>query len=196
MQALDFDCYVFSGHKLFGPTGIGVLYCQRSLLEGMPPFLCGGYMGDTGTFAKTTYAPVQLKFEVGSANLTCAIPLGEAVKFVRRFHPAVVEVHEAALLYRATERLRAGEGLRINGSTPGKCAILSFNVQGVYPNDMGLILDKQGIALRTCQHCAERSMTHFSKTSMGRASVALYNTQADADALDDGVERAVRRVRA
>ena len=195
VQALDCDFYAFSGHKLFGPTGIGVLYGKRALLEAMPPFLGGGDMVDTVTFAKTTYAPVPLKFEAGTANFTGAIALGEAVKFVGRFDPAEVEAHEAALLHRATERLTAVDGLRIYGTTPGKCAIVSFNVEGVHPYDMGMILDKLGIAVRTGQHCAEPTMTHFSTTGMCRASFALYNTLAEADALADGVERAVRMLR-
>ena len=195
VQALDCDFYAFSGHKLFGPTGIGVLYGKRALLEAMPPFLGGGDMVDTVTFAKTTYAPVPLKFEAGTANFTGAIALGEAVKFVGRFDPAEVEAHEAALLHRATERLTAVDGLRIYGTTPGKCAIVSFNVEGVHPYDMGMILDKLGIAVRTGQHCAEPTMTHFSTTGMCRASFALYNTLAEADALAGGVERAVRMLR-
>ena len=195
VQALDCDFYAFSGHKLFGPTGIGVLYGKRALLEAMPPFLGGGDMVDTVTFAKTTYAPVPLKFEAGTANFTGAIALGEAVKFVGRFDPTEVEAHEAALLHRATERLSAVDGLRIYGTTPGKCAIVSFNVEGVHPYDMGMILDKLGIAVRTGQHCAEPTMTHFSTTGMCRASFALYNTLAEADALAGGVERAVRMLR-
>ena len=195
VQALDCDFYAFSGHKLFGPTGIGVLYGKRALLEAMPPFLGGGDMVDTVTFAKTTYAPVPLKFEAGTANFTGAIALGEAVKFVGRFDPAEVEAHEAALLHRATERLTAVDGLRIYGTTPGKCAIVSFNVEGVHPYDMGMILDKLGIAVRTGQHCAAPTMTHFSTTGMCRASFALYKTLAEADALAGGVERAVRMLR-
>ena len=155
----------------------------------------GDDMVDTVTFAKTTYAPVPLKFEAGTANFTGAIALGEAVKFVGRFDPAEVEAHEAALLHRATERLTAVDGLRIYGTTPGKCAIVSFNVEGVHPYDMGMILDKLGIAVRTGQHCAEPTMTHFSTTGMCRASFALYNTLAEADALAGGVERAVRMLR-
>lgn len=132
----------FRGIRLFAPTGIGVLYGKRALLEEMPPFLGGGDMVDTVTFAKTTYAPVPLKFEAGTANFSGAIALGEAVKFVQRFDPEEVERHEQALLRRATERLAAIDGLRIYGTAPGKCAIVSFNVEGVHPYDMGMILDK------------------------------------------------------
>ena len=192
MQELDCDFYAFSGHKLFAPTGIGVLYGKRALLEEMPPFLGGGDMVDTVTFAKTTYAPVPLKFEAGTANFSGAIALGEAVKFVQRFDPEEVERHEQALLRRATERLAAIDGLRIYGTAPGKCAIVSFNVEGVHPYDMGMILDKLGIAVRTGQHCAEPVMDHYATTGMCRASFALYNTQAEADALADGVEREMK----
>ena len=195
VTALDVDFLAFSGHKLMAPMGIGVLYGKQELLEEMPPFLGGGDMVDTVTFAKTTYAPVPLKFEAGTANFSGAIALGEAVKFVQRFDPEEVERHEQALLHRATERLAAIDGLRIYGTAPGKCAIVSFNVEGVHPYDMGMILDKLGIAVRTGQHCAEPVMDHYATTGMCRASFALYNTQAEADALADGVERAVRMLR-
>ena len=167
----------------------------RELLERMPPFMGGGDMVDTVTFAKTTYAPVPLKFEAGTANFVGAIGLGEAVKFVQRFDPAEIEAHEESLLRRATERLSAIDGLRIYGTAPGKCAILSFNVEGVHPYDMGMILDKLGIAVRTGQHCAEPVMDHYGTTGMCRASFALYNTLAEADALAAGVERAVKMLR-
>lgn len=195
VQALDCDFYAFSGHKLYGPTGIGVLYGKRALLEAMPPFLGGGDMVDRVSFARTTYAPVPLKFEAGTANFVGAIALGEAVKFVQQFAPADIEAHEAELLRRATERLSAIEGLRIYGTTADKCALVSFNVEGIHPYDMGMILDKLGIAVRTGQHCAEPVMTHYGVTGMCRASFALYNTLAEADALADGVARAVRMLR-
>ena len=195
VQALDCDFYAFSGHKLYGPTGIGVLYGKWALLDAMPPFLGGGDMVDRVTFARTTYAPVPLKFEAGTANFVGAIGLGEAVRYVQQFDPAEVEAHERALLDRATERLGAIDGLRIYGTTADKCAIVSFNVEGVHPYDMGMILDKLGIAVRTGQHCAEPVMDHFGVTGMCRASFALYNTLAEADALADGVARAVRMLR-
>lgn len=195
VQELDCDFYAFSGHKLYAPTGIGVLYGKRALLEAMPPFLGGGDMVDTVSFARTTYAPVPLKFEAGTANFSGAIALAEAVKFVERFDPTEVERHEQALLARATERLSAIDGVRIYGTTPDKCAIISFNVEGVHPYDMGMILDKLGIAVRTGQHCAEPVMDHYATTGMCRASFALYNTLSEADALADGVERAVRMLR-
>ena len=195
VRTLDCDFYAFSGHKLYGPTGIGVLYGKRALLEAMPPFLGGGDMVDRVTFARTTYASVPLKFEAGTADFVGAIGLGEAVRFLRQFDAAQIEAHERALLQRAEERLAAIDGLRIYGTTADKCAIVSFNVEGVHPYDMGMILDKLGIAVRTGQHCAEPVMDHFGVTGMCRASFALYNTLAEADALADGVARAVRMLR-
>ena len=195
VRTLDCDFYAFSGHKLYGPTGIGVLYGKRELLDRMPPFMGGGDMVDRVTFARTTYAPVPLKFEAGTANFVGAIGLGEAVRFLEGLDARAVEAHESSLLARATERLSAIPGLRIYGTTPDKCAIVSFNVEGVHPYDVGMILDKLGIAVRTGQHCAEPVMDHFSTKGMCRASFALYNTSAEVDALVAGVERAVRMLR-
>lgn len=195
VREMGCDFYAFSGHKLYGPTGIGVLYGRRELLEAMPPFLGGGDMVDRVTFAGTTFAPVPLKFEAGTANFVGAIALGRAVEFLQEFDPAEIEAHETALLRRATERLSAIDGLRIYGTTENKCAIVSFNVEGVHPYDMGMILDKLGIAVRTGQHCAEPVMDHYATTGMCRASFALYNTLGEADALADGVARAVRMLR-
>jgi len=195
VAALGYDFYAFSGHKLYGPTGIGVLYGRRELLDAMPPFLYGGDMVDRVSFGGTTYAPLPLKFEAGTANFVGAIGLGEAIRYLEQFDPAEIEAYERELLGYAAERLSAVDGLRIYGTTPGKCAIVSFNVEGVHPYDMGMILDKLGIAVRTGQHCAEPTMTHFSTTGMCRASFALYNTLAEADALAGGVERAVRMLR-
>lgn len=195
VRTLDCDFYAFSGHKLYGPTGIGVLYGKRELLERMPPFLGGGDMVDRVSFERTTFAPVPLKFEAGTANFVGAIGLGEAVRFLRRFDAAEIEAHETALLTRATERLSAIDGLRIFGRTPDKCAIVSFDIEGVHPYDVGMILDKLGIAVRTGQHCAEPVMTHFGVTGMCRASFALYNTAEEVDALVAGVARAVRMLR-
>lgn len=195
VQALDCDFYAFSGHKLYGPTGIGVLYGKRELLEAMPPFMGGGDMVDRVSFEKTTYAPVPLKFEAGTANYIGAIGLAEAMRFLRSLDMEAVEAHEQELLRYATEQLQRIEGLRIYGSTPNKCAILSFNVEGVHGYDMGMILDKLGIAIRTGQHCAEPVMHHFGVQGMCRASLALYNTREEIDALVRGVERAVRMLR-
>lgn len=195
VAALDCDFYAFSGHKLYGPTGVGVLYGKRALLEAMPPFMGGGDMVDRVSFEKTTYAPVPLKFEAGTANYIGAIALSEAIRFVESVGREAIAVHEEQLLRYATERLQAIEGLRIYGTTPNKCAILSFNVEGVHGYDMGMILDKLGIAIRTGQHCAEPVMKHFGVQGMCRASLAMYNTEAEIDALAKGVERAARMLR-
>lgn len=193
--ALDCDFYAFSGHKIYGPTGIGVLYGKRALLEAMPPFLGGGDMVDRVTFQKTTYADIPLKFEAGTANFVGAVGLGEAIRFVERFDPREVETYEQSLLAYATEQLEQIDGLRIYGKTPDKCAIVSFNVEGVHAYDMGVILDKLGVAVRTGHHCAEPVMTHFGVQSMCRASFAMYNTREEIDVLTAGVRRAVRMLR-
>ena len=193
--ALDCDFYAFSGHKLYGPTGIGVLYGKRELLDEMPPFLCGGDMVDRVSFEKTTYAPLPLKYEAGTSNYIGAIGLGEAVEYLRGFDLHEVEEHEMSLMRYAQEQLRRIDGLRIYGSTKDKCSIISFNVEGVHHYDLGMILDKLGIAIRTGQHCAEPVMTHFGITGMCRASIAMYNTREEMDTLVRGVERAVRMLR-
>ena len=195
VEALDCDFYAFSGHKLYGPTGIGVLYGKRELLEQMPPFLCGGDMVDRVSFERTTYAPLPLKYEAGTANFIGAIGLGEAIEYLRGFDLHEVEEYERDLTRYAEEQLRRIDGLRIYGSTEDKCSIISFNVEGVHHYDLGMILDKLGIAIRTGQHCAEPVMTHYGVTGMCRASIAMYNTREEMDALVRGVERAVRMLR-
>ena len=193
--ALDCDFYAFSGHKLYGPTGIGVLYGKRELLDEMPPFLYGGDMVDRVSFEKTTYAPLPLKYEAGTSNYIGAIGLGEAVEYLRGFDLHEVEEHEMSLMRYAEEQLCRIDGLRIYGSTKDKCSIISFNIEGVHHYDLGMILDKLGIAIRTGQHCAEPVMTHFGITGMCRASIAMYNTREEMDTLVRGVERAVRMLR-
>lgn len=195
VRALDCDFYAFSGHKLYGPTGIGVLYGKRELLERMPPFFGGGDMVDRVTFARTTYAPVPLKFEAGTANFIGAIGLGEAIRFLSRFNAAEIEAHETMLRQRAEASLERIPGLHIYGRTPDKCGIVSFNIEGAHHYDVGMILDKLGIAVRTGHHCAEPVMDHFGITGMCRVSLALYNTASEIDALVAGVERAVRMLR-
>ena len=173
VKAMDCDFYAFSGHKLYAPTGIGVLYGRRALLEQMPPFLSGGDMVDRVSFGGTTFAPLPLRFEAGTANFVGAIALGEAIRYIGQFDPVQIEAHEHTLLVRATELLGRVPGLRIYGTTPDKCAIVSFNVEGVHPYDLGMILDKLGIAVRTGQHCAEPVMTHYGVSGMCRASFDL-----------------------
>lgn len=195
VKAMGCDFYAFSGHKLYGPTGIGVLYGRRELLDAMPPFLCGGDMVDRVSFEKTTYAPLPLKFEAGTANFIGAVGLGEAVRYVESLDREAVEAYERELTSYAEERLSRIDGLRIYGRTADKCSIVSFNVEGAHHYDVGMILDKLGVAIRTGQHCAEPVMTHFGVTGMCRASLAMYNTREEIDRLCDGVERAARMLR-
>ena len=193
--AMDCDFYAFSGHKLYAPTGIGVLYGKQALLEQMPPFLCGGDMVDRVSFERTTYAPLPLKYEAGTSNYIGAIGLGEAVRYLQGLDMQAVEQYEHELTAYAEQLLLQVDGLRIYGTTEGKCSIVSFNVEGVHPYDMGMILDKLGIAVRTGQHCAEPVMQHYGVTGMCRASIAMYNTRSEIEALHRGVERAVRMLR-
>ena len=195
VAALDCDFYAFSAHKLYGPTGVGVLYGKRDVLEQMPPFLCGGDMVDRVSFAKTTYAPLPLKFEAGTANYIDAVALGEAIKYVEHLDLQAVEEYETSLTHYAQEQLQKIEGLRVYGTTEGKCSIVSSNVEGVHHYDVGMILDKLGGAIRTGQHCAEPGRAHYGVTGMCRASSAMYNTPEEIDILCRGVERAVRMLR-
>ena len=189
--ALDCDFYAFSGHKLYGPTGIGVLYGKRELLDAMPPYMGGGDMVDKVSFAKTTYAPLPLKFEAGTSNFIGAIGLAEAIKFLQSLPADEVEQHEKELLDYATEQLLQIEGLRIYGTTADKAPIISFNVEGCDHYDIGMILDKMGVAVRTGHHCAEPTMARFGTNGVVRASFALYNNKEDIDTLVKAVKRAV-----
>ncbi len=190
-----YDFYALSGHKLYAPTGIGVLYGRKELLEAMPPFMGGGDMVDKVTFAKTTYAPLPLKYEAGTSNFIGAVALGTAIDYVDGIGMAAIEEHEQMLLRAATERLEQIEGLRIYGKAEHKCPLVSFTVEGAHPYDVGMILDKLGIAIRTGHHCAEPVMTHFGVTGMCRASIGMYNTLEEVDALAKGIERAVMMLR-
>ena len=190
-----YDFYALSGHKLYAPTGIGVLYGRKELLEAMPPFMGGGDMVDKVTFAKTTYAPLPLKYEAGTSNFIGAVALGTAIDYVDGIGMAAIEEHEQMLLRAATERLEQIEGLRIYGKAEHKCPLVSFTVEGTHPYDVGMILDKLGITIRTGHHCAEPVMTHFGVTGMCRASIGMYNTLEEVDTLAKGIERAVMMLR-
>lgn len=192
---MDCDFYAFSGHKLYGPTGIGVLYGKSDILDSMPPFMSGGDMVDKVSFERTTFAPLPLKFEAGTQNFVGAVTLAEAIKYINYLSPALIMEHEKSLLDYATEKLLNIPGLKIYGTTPTKAPIVSFNVEGCDHYDIGMILDKMGVAVRTGHHCAEPTMHRFGVNGMVRASFALYNTLADIDALVQGVERAVNMLR-
>ena len=196
VAALGYDFYAFSGHKLYGPTGIGVLYGREKWLEQMPPFMGGGDMVGTVRFSGTTYAELPLKFEAGTSNYIGAIGLGEAIRYLGTLDADEVARHEHELLVYATERLQRIDGLRIYGTRPDKCSIVSFTVEGTHPYDIGMILDKTGVAVRTGTHCAEPVMTHYGITSMVRASFALYNEFSEIDRLEAGLQRAVGMLRA
>ena len=195
VQALDCDFYVFSGHKLYAPTGIGILYAKEKWLEQMPPYMGGGDMVKTVTFEHTDYADLPLKFEAGTTNYIGAIGLGEAVNFLQGLDLKAAEEHETRLMRMAAEKLSTIEGLRIYGNCPDKCAIVSFNVDGAHPYDLGMIMDKMGVAVRTGTHCAEPIMTHYGVTGMVRASFAMYNTEEEVELLYKAVAKAVSMLR-
>ena len=195
VMALDCDFYAFSGHKLYAPTGIGVLYGKSEILDSMPPFMGGGDMVDKVTFARTTYAPLPLKFEAGTANFIGAVALAEAIGFLQSIGLQNIEAHERTLTRYATEQLLAIDGLTIYGTTENKAPVISFNVAGCDHYDIGMIVDKMGIAIRTGHHCAQPTMERFNVNGMCRASFGLYNTTDEIDALVKGIARAVKMLR-
>ena len=194
VSELDCDFYVFSGHKLYGPTGIGVLYGKRELLEAMPPYMGGGDMVDKVTMERTTYAELPLKFEAGTANYVGAIGLGEAIDYLGQFDTSELSEHEDSLTRHAIESLSRVEGLTVYGPRK-RCPIVSFNVEGLHHMDIGMILDKMGVAVRTGTHCAQPLMSVYGVTGMVRASMALYNTHDEIERLYEAVTRAVKMLR-
>jgi cysteine desulfurase/selenocysteine lyase len=192
VQALDCDFYVFSGHKVFGPTGIGVLCGREQLLERMPPYQAGGDMIRSVTFEKTEYNELPYKFEAGTPHIAGAIGLGAALEYVTQTGLDRIAAHEHELLAYATERLGAIPGLRMIGTAREKLGVLSFVLDGVHPHDVGTVLDLEGIAVRAGHHCAMPVMDRFGVPATTRASLALYNTRAEIDALAQGIRRAQR----
>ena len=190
VQELGCDFYAFSGHKMFGPTGVGVLYGREQLLERMPPWQGGGEMILAVTFAKTTYNGLPNKFEAGTPNISGAIGLGAAVDFLSGLDRDAAQAHESALLEHATAVLGRIPELRIVGTAGEKASLVSFVVSGVHPHDLGTILDEDGIAIRTGHHCAMPVMEFFGLPATARASFAFYNTREEIDRLAAGVERA------
>ena len=190
VQELGCDFYAFSGHKMYGPTGIGVLYGREQLLERMPPWQSGGEMILAVTFAKTTYNGLPNKFEAGTPNISGSIGLGAAVDFLQGLDRDAAERHETALLDHATAALSKIPELRIVGTAGDKASLVSFAVAGVHPHDLGTILDEDGIAIRTGHHCAMPVMEFFKLPATARASFAFYNTFEEIDRLAAGVERA------
>ena len=187
VQALDADFYTFSGHKVFGPTGIGILYGKARLLNAMPPYQGGGDMIKTVTFEKTTYNDLPYKFEAGTPNIAGGIGLGAAFDYVTRIGLDKIAACERELLVYGTEALSRIPGLRIIGTAREKAAVLSFVIDGIHPHDIGTVLDRQGIAVRTGHHCAQPVMDRFGVPATTRASLAFYNTAAEIDTLAAGL---------
>jgi cysteine desulfurase / selenocysteine lyase len=190
VQALDPDFYVFTGHKVYGPTGIGVLYGRESILEAMPPFLGGGDMISSVTFEKSEWNVLPYKFEAGTPNIADAIALGTAIEFVRGIGFDAIGAHEAALLAYATEALSSVPQVRIIGTAKKKASVVSFVMGDLHPHDIGTIVDREGVAIRTGHHCAQPVMDRFCIPATARASLAMYNTTAEIDALVAALERA------
>ena len=181
VQALDLDFFVFSAHKLFGPTGVGVLYGKRELLEAMPPYQGGGEMIKEVSFSGTTYNELPYKFEAGTPNIADVIAFGAALDYVQAIPAKALAAQEEALLAYATEKLQAIPGLRIVGTAPEKIAVISFVIDGVHPQDIGVLLDKFGIAIRTGHHCAQPLMQRYDLVGTCRASFSFYNTFEEID---------------
>jgi len=192
VQALDCDFYTVSGHKMFGPTGIGLLYGRAELLEALPPYQGGGDMIRSVTFEKTTYAPIPAKFEAGTPHIAGVIGLGAAIDYLGRLDRTAAMAHEADLLAYAEQRLGAVPGVRFVGTAARRAGVLSFVLDGVHAHDVGTIVDQEGVAIRTGHHCTQPVMEFFGVPATARASFAFYNTRADADAL----AAAVAKVRA
>ena len=193
VQDLGADFYAISGHKMFGPTGIGVLYGRTELLDDLPPYQGGGEMIRSVTFEETTYAPLPAKFEAGTPHIAGAIGLGAAVDYIRHLSWDWIEQHEHDLLAYATEALTAIPGVRIIGTAREKAAVLSFVMDGIHAHDIGTILDQEGIAIRAGHHCTQPVMERLGVPATARASFAFYNTRAEVDALAQGVAK-VREV--
>ena len=189
VQALDADFYALSGHKVFGPTGIGILYGKSKLLNAMPPYQGGGDMIKVVTFAKTIYNDLPYKFEAGTPNIAGGIGLGAALDYVNRIGLEEIGAYEQQLLEYGTDALSAIPGLRIIGTAREKAAVLSFVMEGIHPHDIGTVLDKQGIAVRTGHHCAQPVMDFYNVPATTRASFAFYNTFGEIDALVAGLKK-------
>jgi cysteine desulfurase/selenocysteine lyase len=190
VQALDCDFYVFSGHKICGPTGVGILYGKEVWLNKLPPYQGGGEMIKEVTFEKTTYADLPHKFEAGTPNIADGIALGTAIDYLNTIGFDAIAKQENELLHYGTQQLLTIEGLRIFGTSDEKAAVISFNIDGIHPYDIGTIIDKLGVAVRTGHHCAQPIMNFFKIPGTIRASFAFYNTKEEIDVLVDAVKKA------
>jgi cysteine desulfurase/selenocysteine lyase len=189
VQDLDCDFYAISGHKMYGPTGIGVLYGKMALLESMPPYQGGGDMISSVTFEKTTYNRVPHKFEAGTPDMSGAVGLHAAIDYLTHLGMDSIAAYEDDLLAYATEKLSAIPGVRLIGTAKNKASVLSFVMEGIHPHDIGTILDQEGIAVRTGHHCAQPVMERFGIDATARASLGLYNTREEIDTLVRGIEK-------
>ena len=192
VQALDMDFFVFSAHKLFGPTGVGILYGKRDLLDQMPPYQGGGEMIKEVSFSGTTYNELPYKFEAGTPNIADVIAFGAAIDYVKSQGTEELMKQEQALLAYATDKLTAIPGLRIVGTAPEKIAVISFVVEGIHPQDLGVLLDKFGVAIRTGHHCAQPLMQRYGLVGTCRVSFAFYNTLEEIDRFIVALERSIR----
>tara|TARA_B100000989_G_scaffold297520_1_gene283519 strand:- start:3800 stop:5026 length:1227 start_codon:yes stop_codon:yes gene_type:complete len=195
VQALDVEFYTTSAHKICGPTGMGALYGKEAWLRKLPPYQGGGEMIDQVTFDKTTYADLPHKFEAGTPNIAGGVGFGAAVDYMNNIGFDAIAAHENDLMRHATEKLRKIEGLHIYGDVDNKVAVISFNVEGLHPYDIGTLLDKMGIAVRTGHHCCQPIMDHFQIPGTVRASFAFYNTHEEVERFIAGVEKAVGMLR-
>ncbi len=190
VQQLDCDFYVFSGHKICGPTGIGVLYGKKEWLNKLPPYQGGGEMIATVTFEKTTYAELPHKFEAGTPNIEAGIVLGTAIDYLNEVGLENIAAYEHELLEYATKKLLEIEGLKIYGTADAKTSVISFNIEGIHPYDVGTIIDKLGVAVRTGHHCAQPVMDFYKIPGTIRASFAFYNTKEEIDIMVEAVKKA------
>lgn len=195
VQALDCDFYAFSGHKMFGPTGVGILYGKEAILNELPPYQGGGDMIKTVTFEKTTYNELPHKFEAGTPNIVGGLGLAAAIDYMNKIGIANIEAYEHELLNYATEKIKQIEGVRIIGEAANKASVLSFLVDGTHPSDIGMIIDKLGIAIRTGHHCTEPLMNRFDIPGTARASFAFYNTKEEIDTFILALERALKMLK-
>ena len=191
VQDIDADFFVFSGHKMFGPTGSGIMYGKREWLDKMPPYQTGGSQIRTVSFEKTTYAPLPAKYEAGTPAIAAGIGLGAAIDYINSIDFETAAKHEHELLEYATERLSDIPGVTIVGTAAEKASVLSFTIEGIHPHDIGTILDQDGIAVRAGHHCAQPVMKFFEVPATARASFAFYNTREEVDKLADSVQKVI-----
>lgn len=192
VKALDVDFYTFSAHKLYGPSGVGVLYGKRELLEAMPPYQTGGDMIDVVTFEKTTFAPLPNKFEAGTPNIAGVIGMGAALQWIESIGFETITKHEEALLKYATEQLSTIPELRIIGTAKEKSGVISFVIKGIHPHDIGTLLDHEGVAVRVGHHCAQPLMQRMKVPATARMSLGVYSTSEEIDRLVEGLKKIIQ----